>query len=576
MKPATRLKQTLAALDGRDYRHYQALLGSYDFDRFRLIVQQVPKDPFAPPHAGVYRVQTYRDDARVIGLENDTALRRTAFADFLARRLMDACRRIAKGRRGTGRSGLITIEPPGQAILARNSVVVSDAAVEVRCFIGLPAHGRRIDASAAQVMLLEELPAIVDETLSREKTDSQTLIRHLDAATDAEALRALLEPLGLVAFVADGASLPRESGPCDRPQLAAPLVPFRAPPSLSITVDLPHAGRITGLGIPTGVTLITGGGFHGKSTLLRALELGIYNHIPGDGRERCVSHHQTVKVRAYAGRAVVNTDIGMFIDRLPFGTDTRAFSTENASGSTSQAAAIVEAIEAGARVLLMDEDTCATNFMVRDNKMQQLVCRDDEPITAFIDRVRQLYRERGISTVLVLGGVGDYFDVADHVIQMVNYQPVDVTLRAHQIAAACPVRRKSEGRVMPLHPRPRIPLADSIDPVNAFGKRSIRAQDPQRLIFGRQVIDLADLEQLTETAQTHAIGLAIEYGKQYMDRHTPLRVVAERVVADMAEKGLDGISDRICGHLAGFRALELAFALNRLRGIQMIQEGCGS
>ena len=180
--------------------------------------------------------------------------------------------------------------------------------------------------------------------------------------------------------------LPRRSGVDDRPLEGGGVVPFRSPESLRVVLQAPNAGSVPGMGVPVGVTLVVGGGFHGKSTLLRALEAGVYNHRPGDGRERVVSDPDTVKVRAEDGRAVAGVDISAFIDGLPLGQDTHHFTTPNASGSTSQAATIVEALESGAHALLVDEDTSATNFMLRDRRMQSLVPKDAEPITPFQPR----------------------------------------------------------------------------------------------------------------------------------------------------------------------------------------------
>ena len=335
---------------------------------------------------------------------------------------------------------------------------------------------------------------------------------------------------------------------------------------------MPNAGLIKGLAIPKGVSLIVGGGYHGKSTLLNTLESGIYNHVPGDGREYCAASLKTAKVRAYSGRYIVKTDISSFINNLPFDQDTTAFFSENASGSTSQAANIIEAVEVGADVLLMDEDTCATNFMIRDSKMQRLVNKEDEPITTYIDKVKQLYLEKNISTILVLGGVGDYFDVSDLVIQMKNYQPLDVTSAAHRIAEDSPAKRRVEGETNPITVRERIPLPNSISPLNQHGKFAIYAKEVHRLNFGKQVIDLTDLEQLIDLSQTKALGYAIEYAKKYMNNKISLREVVEHVVKDIEENGLDIISDRISGHFAWFRALELAFAINRLRGFDVLQK----
>lgn len=569
MQPATLLKEKLKQIDGRDYGHYQSLSGSYDFNRFALIVQQIPQDPYAPPQAGIYRVQVQRDDPCIVNLSTDTRIRRVAFSDFLARTFFDASQRIAGKRRGTGYSGIITIDRPGQSILERNSVVISEEMLEVRCFVGLPAKGRKIVSEIAAHMLFKSLPDIVEHSLFTENIDRRALQRHIEVAEDAECLRSRLDSLGLIAFVANHSILPRKSGTSDQPMPETSAIPFSTPANLKKEITLPHAGTIAGMGLPRGVTLIAGGGFHGKSTLLKALEVGIYDHIPEDGRERCVSKEQTVKIRAYSGRSVVKTDISSFINNLPFGKETTSFCTENASGSTSQAASIMEAIESGAEVLLMDEDTSATNFFVRDSKMQQLVAKEDEPITPFIEAVRQLFTEKNISTVLVMGGTGDYFDVADHVIQMTAYRPSDVTRRAQEIAAHFPVKRRIEATSHPLAVRERMPLAESFDPVNTYGKFRIFAREVDRLHFGKQVVDLTDLEQLVELSQTRAIGYALEYAKKYMDGKTPLRDVVQRVMKDIEETGLDVISSRISGFFAHFRGLELAFTLNRFRGLRV-------
>ena len=269
-----------------------------------------------------------------------------------------------------------------------------------------------------------------------------------------------------------------------------------------MTLELPGGGAVSGLGIPRGVTLIVGGGYHGKSTLVEALQLGIYDHVPGDGRERCVTVAEAAKVRAASGRSVSSCDLSAFIDNLPRGQDTSCFSTTNASGSTSQAAFIAESIECGERLLMMDEDTCATNLMIRDGRMQRLVARADEPITAFIDVVRQLHRDLGVSTVLVMGSSGDYFEIADTVIQMTEFVPSDVTGDARAIAERMPSPRTPEGHAQLAAPRARIPAAGQLDPRNQHGHFRISAPNAQRLLFGKAEIDLADVEQITEVAQT--------------------------------------------------------------------------
>jgi predicted ABC-class ATPase len=566
------LKSKLKSIDGRDYGAYQSLRGEYDCPGFRLFVDQIPKDPYAPPHTGIYRVQVEYDYVNAPPTITDSKTKEVAFRDFLARNFFKATAKISKGRRGTGYSGIITLDEPGQAILERSSVIINSKFIEVRFFLGLPASGRKIKYQLAEEMFFVELPEIVKLALSKENINLDSLKRHIETAEDAEFLRSQLEPLGLVSFVANEAILPRESGTSDKPLDKKLAVSFHSPESLEVEIELPHAGKIRGMGIPKGITLIAGGGYHGKSTLLEAIELGIYNHLPGDGREKCVSDPQTIKVRSYSGRYVEKVDISTFIKNLPLQKDTTAFSTENASGSTSQAASILEAIEVGAKVLLMDEDTCATNFMIRDQKMQKLVHKDDEPITTYIDKAKQLFSERDISSILVLGGAGDYFDVSDKVIQMIKYVPEDVTEKAQEISKLSPAKRASEDEEYPISLKERIPVVDSIDPYNYYGKKSIYTSEVYRLNFGKTIIDLTDVEQLVELSQTKAIGQALVYLRKYIDRKTPLKEIINLLMIDLEKEGLDILSDRISGHFAKFRGLELALAINRLRSLKMVQK----
>jgi predicted ABC-class ATPase len=349
------------------------------------------------------------------------------------------------------------------------------------------------------------------------------------------------------------------------------VIPFKSPETLEVTLKRSKGSPVSGMGIPKGITLVVGGGYHGKSTLLNALQLGIYNHIPGDGRELCVSNGKSIKIRATSGRNVEKVDISTFIKNLPHQQDTNAFSTENASGSTSQAASIMEMVEMGAEVMLMDEDTCATNFMIRDHKMQQLVHKDDEPITTYIDRARQLHDTIGISSILVLGGSGDYFDISDTVIQMKNYEPIDVSSAAKNISLSAPVQRIPEDEDHPMIPTTRIPLPRSIDPTNQYNKVSFFSKEVFRIHFGKTIIELSDVEQLMELSQTKAIAQAILLIKDYADGRTPLKNIIHRIMNDLDEKGLDVLSQKISGHFARFRGLELAAVLNRLRGLEVRQ-----
>jgi len=388
------------------------------------------------------------------------------------------------------------------------------------------------------------------------------LLHHIETAETADWLRQSLAPQGLVTFIADGAVLPRQSGVDDQP--LSDGIPFQSPPSLRVELTDPKGEPIRGMGIPAGVTLIVGGGYHGKSTLLRAIERGIYNHIPGDGRERVVTDPQAVKVRAEDGRSIAGVDISPFINQLPQGRSTTRFYTQNASGSTSQAATTIEALEAGASMLLVDEDTAATNFMIRDRRMQALIAKDKEPITPFIDKVRQLYTDLGVSTILVMGGSGDYFDVADTVIAMENFQPQEVTQQARAIAQQYATGRAPEGGTQFGSLTPRMLSVTAQPPDDRPPKRKVR--DLDTIVLGNTEIDLSAVEQLVETGQLRAIAVALTYIQQYYldGRHT-LTETLDAVMAAIESSGFDDLTNLPEGDLARFRRFELAAALNRWR-----------
>jgi len=557
------LRRVLQRIDGRGYKAYKDIEGTYDFGEYTLIIDHVQGDPFAAPSR--MRVLIPQRAASFPRETYDNRSREVALRDFLTRRFSESIRRFCRGGRGSGKSGLISIDRPGQEILQRTSMFVGGEDVEARFRIGLPAFGRKIAAKNAEAILFEELPRIVKYSLFFRNLDQRKLTEHVETAEDADALRAQLKSRGLIAFITEGAILPRASGIDQRPLTSGRVIPFAAPDSLRMEVNLPNRGKVKGMGIGEGVTLIVGGGYHGKSTLLRAIELGVYNHIPGDGRELVVSDPQSVKIRAEDGRRIEKVDIDPFISNLPFGKDTRSFSTDDASGSTSQAANIMEALEVGTRVLLMDEDTSATNFMIRDHRMQELVAKEREPITPFIDKIRQLYRDLGVSTVLAIGGSGDYFDVADRVICMVEYRPHDLTEQALGIAAKYKAERRPEGGEQFGVVSDRTPVASSFDPSRGRREVKISSKGLFSIDFGTHRIDLGACEQLVDTSQTNAIGDAIQHATRYMDGKRTVSEVITLVMKDIGRKGLDVFSRRPLGEYALFREHELAAAMNRLR-----------
>jgi len=558
MPPENELKFQLRRIDGKGYKAYKDIKGRYRFAHFQLFLDHIQGDPFAAPSRA--RVRVDRQSAGFGSEITRNKSRQVAACDFLTRRFSACCRKISKGRRGTGKGGLMTIDAPGQEILERTAMIITKDFVEARFRIGLPAHGRKIAGNDAEAMFFEELPRIVHQSLFNENLDTDALYGHIKTAEDADSARSQLSDRNLIAFVADGSILPRRSGIDPRPMLEKNAIAFQSPAAYRVTLELPNSGQISGMGIPEGVTLIVGGGYHGKSTLLSAIELGIYNHIPGDGRELAVTTENTQKIRACDGRNIEKTDISPFINNLPFRQETAEFSTENASGSTSQAANITEAIEAGARVILLDEDTSATNFMIRDHRMQQLVKKEQEPITPFIDKVRQLYADQNISTVLVMGGSGDYFAMADHVIQMTEYQPHDVTGAARAIAMDTGTDRWNEGGRQFGRVRQRIPLPESFSPYKGNNKLKIAARGVNEILFGNETVDISDLEQLVDISQVTALGHAIHYATRYMDGSRTLKNLADRVIIDIDANGLDALTPYVTGESARFRALDLASA----------------
>jgi len=571
MESSVQLIKILQKIDGKGYKAYKDVQGSYDFGKFILHIDYVQGDPFASPSR--VRITVPQRVAGIPAHLFDSPSKSKGLEDFLTRQLHKNIHKLVKGNRGTGKSGMISVISVGQEILKRTSVLVNSIQVEARLSIGLPARGRMVLGHEAVEMLTEELPKLVDGSLIYENLDKTAVKKHVDLAEDQWFLRQKIKEMGLVAFIANGSVLPRRSGVDDRP-LEQGAIPFVSPTELEVKVQLPNAGLISGMGIPAGITLIVGGGYHGKSTLLRAIERGVYDHIPGDGREFVVTIDNAMKIRAEDGRRVEKVDISPFINNLPNGETTKAFSTENASGSTSQAANIMEALELGCSLLLLDEDTSATNFMIRDARMQKLVPSDSEPITPFIDRVRSLYEELGVSTILVLGGSGDYLDVADRVIMMDNYIPKEVTQKAKVIAQEITTGRIVESTKTDMVVTHRIPLPHSLSLDGK--KKKVKSRGVDTIQYGHTNLELDYMEQLVDVNQTRAIGDIIQYAmKKYIDGRASLREVVENVQKDIEEKGLDIISPYRGLHPGDYaqpRSMEIGGAINRLRILKVKQK----
>lgn len=565
MKNSRDLIELLNKINGRGYKAYKEIEGQYNMGNFILSIDHVQSDPFAPPS----KIRIIVDQKIALFPQElfSTKSRKIALQDIIARKFKEYAKKLVK-KRGTGSSGIIEIDCGAQEIIERTSVKIDKAKLEIRFYVGLPAHGRKIIAKEAIEIFLKVLPQIFNSTLLYNSLDKREIERFVYLNEDQDVLRNKLEELNLVAFVANGSILPRESGISDRPLINAKK--FLSPKSLEVEVELPYSGKIKGMGIPKGITLIVGGGYHGKSTLLRAIERGVYNHIPGDGREFVVAVKDAVKVRAEDGRFVTGVDISPFISNLPQDIDTKNFSTQNASGSTSQAANIMEAIEAGTSLLLMDEDSCATNFMIRDGRMQKLVAKKWEPITPFVDRIRELYEKFGISTILILGGSGDYFDVADNIIMLKEYNAFDVTQEAKNIAKNIKNYRETESLTPMNYPKKRIIGPGSFK----FREREkIKARGLSNITIGKTNIDLFFVEQLIDKSQTNAIAQIFKIiGKKYLKDKGTIPDIIDSIIREIEENGLEILSSSTGhpGSLAMPRKYEIMAAINRYRELRLI------
>ena len=567
MQSAAELKQLLDRIDHRGYPAYKDTKGQYQFQGYVFSIDHVQGDPFASPSKVSVQVK-----GSTAGFPEELYKgrhQRAALQDEMTRQFYRAIQKYAFRAKGSGKSGLISVSKCGQEVLERTACEINpkNGDVKLRFEVGFPANGRTINARELEKIVYEFLPECVEQSLFYKNCDKKRVRSIIDLAEDQQYIRDELEKNDLIAFVANGAILPRESGVSDKPMKGA--VRFQSPKEMEVTMKLPHKGEISGMGIRRGITLIVGGGYHGKSTFLKALELGVYNHIQGDGREYVITKDDAMKIRAEDGRSIKKTDISMFINDLPNGKDTRGFYTEDASGSTSQAANVIESMEAGASVMLIDEDTSATNFMIRDELMQRVIHRDMEPITPFIDRILELYQVYGISTVIVAGSSGAYFHIADTIIQMDRYEPKEITKLAKETAKDFPamsgmenpaekpvfIRCPRQGRGF--KPNDRIKM-------KTMGKEMVQ--------LNRENIDLRYVEQLADTEQVSALGYCVRYAEKHLFQgKDTIQNVVDKLEEKICREGLSSLceSNASVANLAMPRRQEIFACLNRYRGLNL-------
>lgn len=561
MKSSAELKKDILAIDHRGYPGYKGLRGRYQFKDHVLSIDHVQGDPFASPshlsvhvdgHKAGFPKDYYQDDISRITLQ-----------DHLTRCFGKALAPFSFKAKGSGKSGLLSVSHCGQQVLERTACEVSaDGSVTVRFEAGFPANGRSVNAGELVKMLFQFVPEAAQIALFYDRLNKNALKAAIELARDQQFIREHLSEQGLAAFLADGSVLPRESGISDRPMKGA--VPFQSPAACKVTVTLPYHGPVTGMGIKKGITLFVGGGYHGKSTILQALEMGVYNHIAGDGREYVITDPSAWKLRAEDGRSISHTDISPFINHLPNKKDTVHFSTEDASGSTSQAANLMEAVESGSKLLLIDEDTSATNFMIRDELMQKVICREEEPITPFIERVRSMYDDLGVSSIIVAGSSGSFFGIADTIIQMKEYIPYDITERAGEAAASYPALKQQEH--FPASDNMRVPKANQA--LKKDPRLKMKTMGTNEMLLAKDAIELRYLEQLIDPEQTNALAYALKYLElNRMNGSRTVPQLLDDIEVLTASKGLSALYDKeyVRSGLAMPRRQEIAACLNRYR-----------
>ena len=574
MKTHSELRSLLRSIDHRGYPAYKSLKGTYGFPGYLLEIVHVQGDPFASPSQ--LSIHIRGSQTGIPSAFYSERWRKRALEDHLLRLFSSALDRYSHKAGGSGKSGFLGTSRPGQEILERSACRIDETSGDISmCFeAGFPAAGRTVLAGNLEKMLFTFLPDVVKGTLYYSSIDQERLKETIELADDQKCLRDFITQNGYIAFIADGSVLPRESGISQRPLKGA--VRFRSPDSLRVEADLPHAGKVSGMAIRRGITVIAGGGYHGKSTVLGALERGVYDHIAGDGREYVVTDQTAVKIRAEDGRSVKGTDISLFIGDLPGGTDTRRFCTENASGSTSQAAGLAEALEAGSRLLLIDEDTSATNFMVRDALMLSVISRDMEPITPLLE-VAGALKKSGISMILAVGSSGSWFYPADTILQMDMWLPYDITEKARKAAEKFGEfkpgqtdKEISAGRRVPA-PAAAGSARGRSEHGDRKGRVKVRVNGLDSFSLDRSEVDMRAVEQIVDNEQMYALAKVLVYAREkLMDGRRSLSQIADEVERLIDEKGIQGLcgSVPVCG-LARPRRQEILAAMNRWRGLKI-------
>lgn len=558
------LYQKIRTLNGKNYGLYKSLAEKpWDFGDFSLEFLHVQGDPFAPASRVMIKASL-----QMLGYSSEWGSsfeRRLALSDFLLRRMSAVVK-----ERYPDRDAAVSFDVAGPEMLVRNSLWIDNGELRACLQVKLPGEGRKIQSESAAEILTMVLPDLVSASLYNDGSRCEggvkpELMAHYNVLAERKVILEELDKCSLCAFVPDGAVLPRASGISQEPLEGA--IPFTSPAELAVTLNV-NGRDIRGMGIPKGITVITGGAFHGKSTLLQALTCAVYPHIPGDGREGIVIDESALRVGVEDGRSVRGTDLSQFVRDLPGGVSTKEFSTASASGSTSEAANLLEAMEAGSSTFLIDEDSSAVNFLIRDIRVRKLLGDDREPLIPLTDRIRDI-ASNGRSFILVAGACGDYLELADHIIVMANYKAEYASLDHKLSAPELPPFKAPVSRTFADYIKP---LQSSVRPTSAVERQvKVKLSGDYFIQIGFLVSDTSRLVTIFDRQQRLGAGFillnlvqnAISNGDSVQDLSIvdSIRGICEKIM----NVGFRNLPQGLSREMSLPRPVDIACVLFRLR-----------
>ena len=569
MRDKEEFYNTLCSIDGKEFSEYAQLVGDFDFSRYVLKISSVQHGTGGRGNSTLFLLRVPQIIALFPPHLFNTPVRRTALEDFLTRKLAGRIESAARyDGQGMSRRRM-SVACPGQKILPRSAMVVTEEYIEARIYVDLPERDGRVAGDTALQMFFDDLPELVNASLIYCNLSETEIHDFVNLMEDADQIRQVLPTRGWVGFVAEGSLLSR-AGDSDLPDYEQ-LASLTVSNDIAVEMDVPNAGKVRGFGVPTGVTVILGDACSGRVELMHALAAGIYNHVPGDGREMCITVPDAAYVNTEPGRSIQHVDISAFVGGDDRGPNTRQFSTSHADAVSSQAAELVEALEAGARALLLDESDSAPEFLALSAATAALIPGVEQRVSPLALRARQIADELGVS--IVVGGaatVGDFIPFADTVLSVDRHQVTDVTQQAKALAMKAPSLKGRPIDLAGLVDRGRWIVPSSIDPSLGRFDASIDASSVKTLKFGRTTVDLGRVHQIADIYQTLTIGRILYYAKlRYLDEPRPIREVLDLIDRDLSTEGLESLTRDLRGDLARPRRYEIAAALNRLQTLRI-------